>query len=350
MVFGPPWNERYPTAGDTQKSDELLPEVRAAADELFAELKRAEHLSGRWSNEKLTDALVDAALSRCLGRLGRTGCWGEANRLPSSELWRIAGPLLEAGSLQAHARFKPRGYAGDFEMLRRIWEQSCCDDPLGRAFDCYFLRQAAPQAVRSRMQQTAAALVSHRLGFSRREYHVTSVGSGPAIDVAEALAMLPEDRRGSLRVTLLELDAAALDDARGRLEPLLPSGALSCVRTNLFRLAKRADRDATLGSPSFLICSGLFDYLDDEPAVAMLQMFWRQLVRGGILLVGNFAPHNPTRAYMEWIGNWYLTYRTAEQMARLATRAGIPQDRFTIGCERLGVDLFLIARRHQTDD
>ncbi len=60
-----------------------------------------------------------------------------------------------------------------------------------------------------------------------------------------------------------------------------------------------------------------------------------------MLLVWNFAPHNPTRAYMEWIGNWYLTYRTGSGLERLAIGAGIPQGRFSLGSEALGVNLIL---------
>ena len=342
MSFGTPWNDDNRSPRHAPGSRELAAEVRRAAEKLIADLEQAERLTGNWAREELADALVDAALSQCLSRLSATGCWGEENRLPSSELWSAAGRLLEVGSLQHHARSKPHGYAGDYEMLTRICEQSSCRHPLGRVFDRYFLRQAAPQAVRSRTWQTVAALVSHcmkRCGG----YHAVSVGSGPAIELREAIGMLPGDRRAELRVTLLDLDPAALDCARHRIEPLLPSGALRCVRTNLARLAQTADRATILGSPDFLVCSGLFDYLDDDSATATLRLFWERLAGGGLLLVGNFAPHNPTRAYMEWIGNWYLTYRTAEQLTRLATRAEIPPEKFTVGCEQLGVDLFLIG-------
>jgi len=263
--------------------------------------------------------------------------------LPSSELWRIAGRILEVGSLQHHARFKPHGYAGDHEMLSRICEQSCCSDPLGRVFDRYFLRQAAPEAVRARTQHTAAALVAHCLRRTRREYRIVSVGSGPALDVFHALSALPPDHLGSVRVRLLDLDPNALDTARARLNPLLPQVSLEAVRTNLFRLPQGARGAAELLSPDFLVCAGLFDYLDDDPAASLLSLFWRQLADGGMLLVGNFAPHNPSRAYMEWIGNWYLKYRTAEELERLAARAGISRQQCRIGCERTGVDLFLVA-------
>jgi len=40
-----------------------------------------------------------------------------------------------------------------------------------------------------------------------------------------------------------------------------------------------------------------------------------------------------------------LLYRTAEQLHRLAVEAGMREDRFQIGSERLGVNLFLVARK-----
>ena len=75
----------------------------------------------------------------------------------------------------------------------------------------------------------------------------------------------------------------------------------------------------------------------------MLKLFWTRLASGGMLLVGNFGPHNTTRAYMEWLGNWYLLYRTADDMAQLARDSDIPPDLVHVGAERLGVVLFLNA-------
>jgi hypothetical protein len=48
---------------------------------------------------------------------------------------------------------------------------------------------------------------------------------------------------------------------------------------------------------------------------------------------------------MEWIGNWYLIYRTAEGLQRLATSAGLDPSCVSIGAERLGIDLFIVAAR-----
>lgn len=345
MVFLPLGNSVSAAPGEATSPRELVETVRAVATDLVAALSDAERLTSGWRDERLADALVDAALSEAMVRLAETNCWGEPNRLPSSELWRIAGPVLEVGSLQHHARFKPHGYAGDHVMLARICEESCCGHPLGRIFDRYFLRQAAPRAVRARTRLTAVALAAHRLRRARGQYCAASVGSGPALDICHAIDALPRASLGSLQVRLLDLDPNALEAARQRLEPRLGGASLASVRTNLFRLAHGPRGAKDLQTPDFLICAGLFDYLDDEAATELLSFFWRQLADDGVLLVGNFAPHNPSRAYMEWIGNWYLKYRTAEAMEQLGLAAEIPRQHFRIGCESTGVDLFLVAEK-----
>jgi hypothetical protein len=333
-----------PIAPPELPSADLLAVVIRATESLVAELEQARVLSGDWSAPGLTEALVETALSRCLATLAATGCWGPTNRLPSGELWRIAGSWLETGWLQSRARFKPRGYAGDYQLLHRICREELCGHPLGAAFDRYFQRQAAPQAVRDRTRLVAHSLVDEYLRRPGEAFRVVSVGSGAADDVYQAVAAMALPQRAKLQVVLLDMDPEALEFAGGRLGLLLPPGAVTCARENLSRLATRPTAGNWLAGADFLVCSGLFDYLDDAAAVAMLHAFWRRLVAGGRMLIGNFAPHNPTRAYMEWIGNWYLTYRTAEQLSALALAAEIPADRFSVISDTSGVDLFLTAK------
>ena len=344
MSFGVPSSETQHVWPHAANDDAILVVVRQAAERLAADLHRAQQQTRDWADEELSAALVDVALAACLHRLAATGRWGESNRLPSSELWRIAGHWLEPGALQHRARFKPLGYAGDYLMLHWIDTGHRTGHPLGRVFDRYFLAQAAPQAVRSRIEQVAAAIVAHRLEHSGEAFQVVSVGSGPGADLARAAAILPEDSRQDMQAVLFDMDPEALQFAHRAIEPHLLAGAVTCHRENLFRLAQRHFVER-FPEADVLVCSGLFDYLEDEPATKMLSLFWQRLRPDGLLLLGNFAPHNPTRAYMEWIGNWYLLYRTAAAMHRLAAAAGIPPDHYTLGSERLGVDWFLVARK-----
>jgi extracellular factor (EF) 3-hydroxypalmitic acid methyl ester biosynthesis protein len=290
---------------------------------------------------------VEAALDDCLAELRTTGLWGVENRLPSSELWNAVGEILCRGWLQNQARIKPRGYAGDYEMLSRIYEGRLCDDPLGRLFDRYFQDQAAPQAVQNRMRMMADWIVDAVQGHAKTNLplKVAVIGSAFGSDIRDAVNRLSTTERQRLEVTLLDMDPAALGYAREQLEGLLPADRLRTVTTNVFRLYERPRLAEPLAATDLLMCPGLFDYLDDGQAANLLRVFWQQLAPGGCLSVFQFAPHNPTRAYMEWLGNWYLVYRVANQLRSLAIDAGIPPTACMLGAEPLGVDLLLSASR-----
>lgn len=342
MAFAPLAGSAAP---ENLPDQDVLAIVQKAAEDLRADLDRAAHLTNNWQREDLGQLLVDHALSESLNHLATTGCWGEANQLPSSVFWKTVGPQLETGWLQNRARSKPLGYAGDHEILARMWEQTCCDHPLGRLFDRYFLRLAAPRAVRARFQHVAGTLAARCLEQTGAEYHVVSVGSGPGVDIQAALAALPDGKRRSIQVTLLDLDPEALEHASKRILEFVPEENLVARRENLYRLAANTSLRAHLAGSQLIVCTGFFDYLRDDVARELLGLFWKSLAPGGQMLVGNFAPHNPTQAYMEWIGNWYLTYRTADELRSLAVAAGIPAVQFDIQTEHTGVDLFLVAEK-----
>jgi SAM-dependent methyltransferase len=252
--------------------------------------------------------------------------------------------VLEFGWLQNHARTKPRGYAGDHEMLAKIAADWRCEHPLGRHFDAFFQSQAAPEAVRARIALCGERVAESAARQSKEAaFRVASIGCGPALDLVHAARLLPQKARTGFHVTLLDLDEEALAAAATHLSPWLAPQQVTLVRTNLFRLAQRPN---DLGGPfDALLCTGLFDYLEPAAAVGLVKLFWQSLSPGGWLVIGNFGPENPTRAYMEWIGNWYLKYRTAAELMDLAEQAGIPRGSASVMAERTGVNLMLHARR-----
>jgi extracellular factor (EF) 3-hydroxypalmitic acid methyl ester biosynthesis protein len=324
--------------------------VRRAARELLQELVGIEPLAAQGDNPDTLFPHVALALDRCLDELRPLDLWGEENRIPSSELWNRAGHFLARGWLQNQARTKPRGYAGDYEMLDRIYEHRCCDDPLGRLFDRYFQSQAAPQAVRNRMRMmadwmvaTAQRVSADDVAGSRRR--IAIVGSAFGLEVRDALLRLDEKCREQIHVTLLDLDPQAIEFACAQLSALLPSAQLTATSLNLFRLPDRPQAAPALAGTHLLFCPGLLDYLDNPAATAMLRTLYAQLAPGGRLIAFQFAPHNPTRAYMEWLGNWYLLYRDFEQFRRLVESAELSSANIRFSAEPLGVDLYVEITR-----
>ncbi|MEK6235814.1 MAG: class I SAM-dependent methyltransferase [Planctomycetales bacterium] len=341
MVLGPCWRDSH---AEPLATGDATERARRIGERLVGELEQAQRWTNDWRDQALSSALVDVALSESLAELTALNLWGKANQTPSHRFWETAGPLLGTGELQHRARFKPRGYAGDYELMTRMCQGTVCDHPLGRHLDEFFLKQSAPQAVKARTEQTARSLVAHCMRSRAKPYRVVSVGCGPGLDITWAAETLPASRREDLEVVLFDMDQEALDAASKRLRPLLPEGRLHCVRENLFRLPKRKSA-ALLQSADFISCTGFFDYLTDEIAAQHLKTYWDALADGGAISLGNFAPQCSSRVYLEWFADWHLIYRTPEQMDQMAEAAGIPPSRREVGAERLGVDLFLSASK-----
>lgn len=288
---------------------------------------------------------VGPLLDRGLARLAATNLWGPANREPSQAMWQEVGEFLQRGWLQWRAREKPRGYAGDHEMLGAIYQRRVTTDPLGISFDHYFLRQAAPQAVRNRMDLVRAELTRDR-GSLEDGKKAVFIGSGAGLEISAALR---ESKSCAEELWLLDLDPAAIELAERDLRTTLSAEKLHCQAENLVRLPKKRKLLQQMADADLVVCTGFFDYLEDDAAIELLKTFWQLLRPGGQALVFNFAPWNPTRAYMEWIGNWYLLYRTRADLEQLARRAGLAANDFEVTAEASGVDLLLRLTKPRTD-
>lgn len=86
--------------------------------------------------------------------------------------------------------------------------------------------------------------------------------------------------------------------------------------------------------------SGLFDYLSDDLATALLSRLQHYLKPGGRVFFGNFADH-PGRTFMDAFCEWPLIYRTCADLQRLVERTTLKPIRCT--AEYLGLNLFMEA-------
>lgn len=326
----------------SMSEEQILAVAHSAGDQLVKRLRDAQQITDQFANFERAALLVSAAIDDCLASLAASGLWGPANRLAAGKLWEVAGEPLQHGALLNRARFKPRGYAGDHVMLRQICEDWRCDHPLGRMLDHYFQNHSAPKAVRNRTRIVADAIVE-RVRATNDIVRAISVGSGPAIDLLWAAESLQPQERRRLRVQMLDLDPQALDESQQRLVPLLGCDQIVARRENVYRLPKLGEAEPIRSE--LIACTGFFDYLSDEDAAALLSYLWQQLEPGGRLLVFNFAPHNPSRALMEWMGLWYLVYRDEQDMRDLSAVAGIPAECCEIRAEGEGVDLYINATK-----
>lgn len=239
------------------------------------------------------------------------------------------GRPFSVETLQGLALRKPHGYAGDYEMIDKIYREQCSDDPLLHRWDCFFHAQHAPRAVRNRK-----AYFHELLDGLPVDGQVLKLGCGPGRSMYEWICNNPESNVGFDCVDI-DGDAIAYAESlnRGHLE------RMSFHQKNVLRFSPSGD-----GRYDLIWAAGLFDYFDDRVFEMLGKRFFPLLKSGGQLVIGNFSTFNPTRSYMELFGQWHLNYRSADELVEL----GIRIDRsglIHVGMEPEGVNLFLHMKR-----
>lgn len=240
----------------------------------------------------------------------------------------IRATISTTNCVQGFAFQKPYGYAGDFQLIDRIYQQWKSEDPDLRKWDEYFHAQPAPRAVRNRKTYFHDLLDQTRLRVGQGiSIGVLNLGSGPARDVFEYLP-----KSSHISFDCFDLDEKAIAFAK----TLCASHGdrITFHRKNVLRL--RLDRAYNL-----LWSAGLFDYFSDRLFVAMLRRLLPHIQPGGELVVGNFSKANPSRYWMEAVGDWTLFHRSEYELLALAAEAGIEKKKMRVGTEPERVNLFL---------
>ncbi len=247
--------------------------------------------------------------------------------------------------LLTRTNLKPKGYAGDYEMLRMIYEnQEEGASIFAKLMQIYPLRVDAAQAVRNR--RTLIPRLMRQVRAERgpaSPFRVMSVACGQAVEV-EDFFCTARDADG-LEVTLFDQDSEALLAARrivGRVEGRLSRPVAVRFMADSVRTILRArDPEKEFGEYDFIYSMGLFDYLTPPVAKAVFRKLFRMLRPGGHLIIGNYHTSNPDRIYMEYWMDWVLYYRTEDEMIDLTEGAGVHHRNLFF--EETGSQMFLQA-------
>ena len=207
------------------------------------------------------------------------------------------------------AYVKPHGYAGDFRMLELLYdlEQSACADPTQPAvvnvLDRLFAGLHSAQSV-WRRRAWFARLVSERVERSARPVRVLDIACGGSRYLRDVID-------GRLEVTFVDQDPGAL----AFVEQWLPTGATA----RLLCAPVRTLPDVLVPDERFdlVISTGLFDYLPDQDATALVAQMCDLRAPDGTVVICNFAPCDPSRMVTDWLCDWPLIYRDATQLQDL---------------------------------
>jgi extracellular factor (EF) 3-hydroxypalmitic acid methyl ester biosynthesis protein len=255
------------------------------------------------------------------------------------QLWNI----LLLVPIMARTNLKPRGYAGDSEMMRMLYSQEYeGETTFAKVLHKHAIDQPAAEAVRNRRNTIARWFDSQ---FEGEPVRMLSVACGPAYELVDILRRPAVAE--NLATTLFDQDQYALLEAARRVDDLerdigkrvSVEYLRESVRTMLVAPRLR-DR---WGKFDLIYSMGLFDYLTPPVAKAVLARLFQLLNPGGEMMIGNFHVNNPNRRFMEYWLDWVIYHRTEEEFEALAS--DIPAEETSIELDSTGIQMFLRIRK-----
>ncbi len=253
--------------------------------------------------------------------------------------------LMQSPSMHRAAN-KPFGYPGDYEVMRFIYEKPFEGPTLfAKAISLSYDQSRGAFAVRDRKdlmkEQIRSAIAQGR------PVRILAVACGPAQELLEIFSETKEFD-APIEIVLFDQDKGALAYAYRRLKPVFDPLHRQVKATYLHDSIKRLLRDPDLFTPfgqfDLIYTVGLFDYLKPATAIGLARNILTRVAPGGRALIANMVPENPSRWYMEYHLDWFLNYRSREQMLEIGARAA-PGARLGILEEKSGINPFLEIQR-----
>lgn len=258
-------------------------------------------------------------------------------------------PLILTAPFANRTFIKPRGYAGDYEMVNMIGRNGFEGNSLfAKIVHRWFVRQAPAEAHRNRVKYLAECIEKevNRVFQMNRPARIFNFACGPAIEVQYFV-------RDSILADHAEFTMADFDDETlGYTQKLLNQLIARRELDTLVRFEKKPvhqllkDRQKTMrqGHYDFVYCAGLFDYLPNTTCKQLMDIFYGYVAPGGLLLATNVSTSNPSTNTMEHVLDWHLIYRDEKDM-RLLTPTLAHDDDVRVHGDSTAVNLFLEIRK-----
>jgi extracellular factor (EF) 3-hydroxypalmitic acid methyl ester biosynthesis protein len=261
------------------------------------------------------------------------------------QLWN----MIICSPIMARTNLKPRGYAGDYEMMKMIYDNNYEGGSIfGMIMHKHPMEHPAAQAVRTRRKLIASSFEEIENSDKWKEninLSILSVACGPAYELRDIMENSAE--RANYHFTLLDQDKSALDAARlmvNRLEnDLLIKMHVTYLNESVRTMLTTQQIVEKWGKFHFVYSMGLFDYLTPPAARVVIKKLYQLLTPGGEMIIGNFHVSNPSKNYMEYWLDWVLYYRTEEELKTLLESE--PSAKCSVFFENTGSQMFLHVKK-----
>ncbi|MBU0505784.1 MAG: class I SAM-dependent methyltransferase [bacterium] len=227
--------------------------------------------------------------------------------------------LLATPPLNKRIYEKPLGYAGDYVMMNYYYN----DKYEGNSSYEMLLHRYTLELPIARAHINRKAYFKQRLKETIQQKpalaRITSFGCGPAQEIIE---FLQENRTlNNVLFNCVDIEPSALQHIKEKLKNISVSESCRVVfhNLNILSIVRRSGVDENLKDQDFIYAAGLFDYLEDKIARAVLKGMYSLLSNSGTLIIVNVHKKHNSRAYMELLGEWYLNLRNDKDLLLLTS-------------------------------
>lgn len=255
------------------------------------------------------------------------------------------GHLVYGAPFASRAYYKPRGYAGDYEMMNHLYRDELVGKTLfDQCMHKYFIDEPAGAAVKNRGQYLFEKITQlFNDTPAKQPLKILSVASGPAMEQQIFLQNGNQFYGRPAEFTCLDQDEESLKHAQRQLH-----SAERFARSGFkFKFNNMAIRNViAAGCPEqdydLIYSAGLFDYFTEPVAQMAAQKMLASVKPGGRVVIGNFSKDNPCVPFMELVLDWHLIYRSEEDLLRIFKGMG---SKVWVEKEPLGVNLFVVIQK-----
>jgi CRP-like cAMP-binding protein/SAM-dependent methyltransferase len=253
-------------------------------------------------------------------------------------------PYFMRSRLAERAYYKPKGYAGDYQMMELIYRQKPDGDgKLGRLIDGWLLEQVPAQAVRNR-RRLLRDLLDRLCRDKAKGDHCTRIMNLACGSCRELFDLLVQcDYSAQIEALCVDIDADALQFANQHVNTHSHQASVRFMHENVIKWALGRTRQ-DLPAQDIIYSSGLCDYLDRRLMAKLIERCYDLLLPGGAFIVGNFTTTNPDRLFMDNIMYWRLIHRDEKDVLDLFASTPFGGN-VEVKTEAHGVNLFAIAKK-----
>ena len=234
-------------------------------------------------------------------------------------------PLMMRAPFFHRSYTKPLGYAGDYVMVElMVMGRREGPNTYAQIVNDFFLKIGLVAAHRNRLKILESKLteLARNAAQSGETVRVLNIGCGPAIEIQRFISSCEFADRCSFE--LIDFNEETIEYAKSKIAKAIENSGrkieINFTQESVHNLLKQASAREGVAERDFdfVYCAGLFDYLSDRICQRLLSLFAQWTSRGGLVLVTNVHPDNPTRYIMELVVDWHLIHRTMEDLAALA--------------------------------